>query len=254
MLLQREALIVFEALGIDTAGFHNTWLLTCYRIVLPFGPPRAWNVKVAQLHPTLCHPKDYIIHGILQARILEWIAVPFSRGSSQPRDRNQSPTLQVDSFPAEPQRKPKNTGVGSLSLLQEIYPTQESNQRLLHCRWILYQLSYQGSHQSLKDLKQLCSLRAKITKQSLTERVWVLGPPETLRDKEGTSGTSLAVQGLRLHASSASTAGIAGPSLVWELRSHMLHDAGRGGSGNLQHWVVRRAPSQLTVDCNVPGA
>ena len=144
--------------------------------------------------------------------------------------------------------------MGSLSLLQEIYPTQESNQGLLHCRLILYQLSYQGSHQSLKDLKQLCSLRAKITKQSLTERVWVLGPPETLRDKEGTSGTSLAVQGLRLHASSASTAGIAGPSLVWELRSHMLHDAGRGGSGNLQHWVVRRAPSQLTVDCNVPGA
>ena len=116
----------------------------------------------------------------------------------------------MDSFPAEPQGKPKNTGVGSLSLLQEIYPTQESNQGLLHCRWILYQLSYQGSHQSLKDLEQLCSLRAKITKQSLTERVWVLGPPETLRDKEGTSGTSLAVQGLRLHASSASTAGIAG--------------------------------------------
>ena len=41
--------------------------------------------------------------------------------------------------------KPKNTGVGSLSLLQGSFPTQESNQCLLHCRWILYQLSYLGS-------------------------------------------------------------------------------------------------------------
>ena len=39
----------------------------------------------------------------------------------------------------------QNTGVGSLSLLQGIFPTQESNQSVLHCRWILYQLSYQGS-------------------------------------------------------------------------------------------------------------
>ena len=49
------------------------------------------------------------------------------------------------SLPAEPQGKPKNTGVGSLSLLQWIFPTQESNQGLLHCRWILYQVNFQGS-------------------------------------------------------------------------------------------------------------
>ena len=55
-----------------------------------------------------------------------------------------SPALQADSLPAEPQGKPKNTGVDSLSLLQRIVPTQESNRGLLHCRWILYQLSYQG--------------------------------------------------------------------------------------------------------------
>ena len=46
---------------------------------------------------------------------------------------------------AEPQGKPKNTRVDNLSLLQRIFPIQESNQGLLHCRWILYQLSYQGS-------------------------------------------------------------------------------------------------------------
>ena len=44
------------------------------------------KVKVAQLCPALWDPMDYIVHGILRARILEWVAVPFSGGSSQPRD------------------------------------------------------------------------------------------------------------------------------------------------------------------------
>ena len=96
------------------------------------------KVKVTQSCQTLCDPMDYIVHGILQARILEWEAFPFSRGSSQPR----SPALQVDSLPAEPQGKPENTGVGSLSLLQRIFPTQESNRGLLNCMYILSQLSY----------------------------------------------------------------------------------------------------------------
>ena len=43
------------------------------------------KVKVAQSSPALCNPIDYTVHGILQARILEWVAVPFSRGSFQPR-------------------------------------------------------------------------------------------------------------------------------------------------------------------------
>ena len=86
-------------------------------------------------------------HGILQARILEWVAFPFSRGSSRPRDRTQVSLIAGDSLPAEPQGKPRNTGVGSLSLLQQIFLTQELNRGLLHCRWILYQLSpcYSGS-------------------------------------------------------------------------------------------------------------
>ena len=53
------------------------------------------------------------------------------------------PALQTDSLPMEPQGKPKNTGVGILSLLQWILLTQELNWGLLHCRRILYQLSYQ---------------------------------------------------------------------------------------------------------------
>ena len=68
-------------------------------------------MKVAQSCPTLCDPMDYTVHGILQARILEWVAFPFSRG---------------------------------------IFPIQGSNPGLLHCRWILYQLSHQGSPRILE--------------------------------------------------------------------------------------------------------
>ena len=56
-----------------------------------------------------------------------------------------SPALQVDYLLTELAGKPQNTRVGSLSLLQGIFLTQESNYGLLHCRWILYQMSYQGS-------------------------------------------------------------------------------------------------------------
>ena len=52
---------------------------------------REWvKVKVAQSCPTLCNPMGYTVHGILHARMLEWVAVPFSRGSSQHRDRTQT--------------------------------------------------------------------------------------------------------------------------------------------------------------------
>ena len=47
------------------------------------------KVKVTQLCPTLCHSMDYTAHGILQARMLDWVAFPFTRGSSQPRDQTQ---------------------------------------------------------------------------------------------------------------------------------------------------------------------
>ena len=64
------------------------------------------KVKIAQLCPTLREPTDYTIQGILQARTLEWVAFP---------------------------------------LLQGIFPAQGSNPSLPQCRWILYQLSHNGS-------------------------------------------------------------------------------------------------------------
>ena len=62
------------------------------------------------------------------------------------------PALQAYSLPAEPQGKPKNTGVGSLSLLQWIFWTQELNPCLQHCRQILYQLNCQGNADDCKDI------------------------------------------------------------------------------------------------------
>ena len=69
--------------------------------------------------------------------------MPFFRGSSQPRDRTQVLPVQAEILPTEPPGKPKNTAMGSLSLLQGIFQTQESNRGLLHGRQIVYQLSHQ---------------------------------------------------------------------------------------------------------------
>ena len=51
--------------------------------------PEELKMKVAQSCLTVGDPMDYTIHGILQARILEWVAFPYSRASSQPRDQTQ---------------------------------------------------------------------------------------------------------------------------------------------------------------------
>ena len=82
-----------------------------------------------------------------------WSGEPFPSPGNLPNSgiEPRSPALQVDSLPAEPQGKPKNTGVGSLSLLQGIFLTQELNQGLLYCRQIPYQLSYQGSPKEVCD-------------------------------------------------------------------------------------------------------
>ena len=92
---------------------RGVFLQASTTLVEPWRPNRStWKEKglVAQFWPALCNPMDYSppgssVHRVLQARILEWIAIPFSRWSSQPRDW---------------------TG-------------------LLHGRWLLYHLSHQGS-------------------------------------------------------------------------------------------------------------
>ena len=95
--------------------------------------------------PMDCGPPGSSVQGILQVKYLSGLPFPSPGDLPDPGIEPRSLTLQADSLPAEPPGKPKNIGVGSLSLLQGIFLTQESNQGCLHCRWILYQLSHQGS-------------------------------------------------------------------------------------------------------------
>ena len=91
-----------------------------------------------------------------------------------------SPILQVDSLLSEVPGKPMNALVGSLSLLKRIFQTQESNQGLLHGRWILCQLSYQGRHTFwLRIDKKLCRdhhtkscLDLCMTTNCVTQNAW----------------------------------------------------------------------------------
>ena len=86
---------------------------------------------------------ELTVHGILQTKILEWVAFPFSRDLPNTGVKSRSPTLQADSLLAEPPGKPKNTGEVSLSLLQgSSWPRNQTCVSCI-CRWILYQLTYQ---------------------------------------------------------------------------------------------------------------
>ena len=64
------------------------------------------KVKVAQSCLTLCDPMDYTVHGIVQARILEWVPFPSPRDLPNSGIKPRSPALQRDSLPVEPQGKP----------------------------------------------------------------------------------------------------------------------------------------------------
>ena len=119
-------------------GYYFTFLVFCCcslvgKSCLTFCDPRD------------CRPPGSSFYGISQAGIQKWVAISSSRGSSQPRDGNQVSCFAGRFFTSWAQGRPKNTGVGSLCLLQWIFPTQESTGGLLHCRRILYQMSYQGS-------------------------------------------------------------------------------------------------------------
>ena len=123
-------------------------------------------------------------HGLQPARLLgpwnspgqntEVDSIPFCRRSPNPGIEPRSLTLRTKSWPTESLGNPKNTGVGSLSLLQGIFWTQESNWCLLHCRQILYQLSYQGSTSSVQ----------------LLSRVWLFATPWTAAHQASLSITN----------------------------------------------------------------
>ena len=131
--VSREEGMVCKAGSIEARGRVRQATKVCAGSVVKVKATRSW--------PTLCDHVDYTVHGILWARILEWLPFPSPGDLPNPGLKPRSPTLEADSLPAEPQGKPENTGVGSLSLLKGIFLTQGSNQGLLPCRQILYQWS-----------------------------------------------------------------------------------------------------------------
>ena len=112
---------------------------------------QTWNVKATQSCLTLCNPMDYRVHGIHQARILEWVAFPFMRGSFQSRDGTQVSCTAGRFFTNWATREAQEywSGEPIPSLVDLLHPGIEPG--LLHCRWILYQLSYQGSLTDLEN-------------------------------------------------------------------------------------------------------
>ena len=100
--------------------------------------------------PTLCNlmdcsPPGLSVHGDSPGKSTEVGSIPPPGHLPNPGVESKSPALKVNSLSSEPPGKPKNTAVGSWSLLQGIFSTQELNQGLLLYMRILYQLNYQGS-------------------------------------------------------------------------------------------------------------
>ena len=103
----------------------------------------------------------WIIQSLEFSRPEYWSGSPFPSPGDLPTPgiEPRSPSLQADSLLAEPHGKPKNTGVGSLPLLQWIFLTQELNQGVLHCRQILYQWNYQGSPYMRVEGENQCAMK-----------------------------------------------------------------------------------------------
>ena len=143
---------IFPVQGLN---LHLLSLLCCRRI-LYLGKP--YNLICAvclvlsvQLRPTLCNPTNCsppgsTVHGDSPGKNTGVGCHALLHGSSQPRDRAQVSHMAGGFFTTwATRRSSRLTGVGSHSLLQGSFPTPELNQNLLHCRWILHQLSSQGS-------------------------------------------------------------------------------------------------------------
>ena len=121
----------FEIADLSTSQFpHVTFLKSV-----------SCSVMSDSLRPMACSPPGSSVHGILQARILEWVAMPFLRRSSQPRARTQvSPTLRVVSLPSEP---PGKLHVTSLSSFKYVLGWKQASW-LRGCR-IPWEVLWRGS-------------------------------------------------------------------------------------------------------------
>ena len=156
---------------------RERWLL----IYMLESPATSWQVKmkVTQSCLTLCDPVDCTVHGILQARTRDWVAVPSSRGSSRPRDRTQVSHIAGRVFTSWATREAQEYWSGSLSLLQGIFPIhyELSNRGLLHCTWFLSQMSHRGSPPSGRGWMIISDWQLSCPQQLIPWVQAVLGGP-----------------------------------------------------------------------------
>ena len=114
-----------------------------------------------------CSPPSSSVYGILQARILEWVAIQFSRGSSQPRDWTQVSCIAGRFFTIWATRETLYTGVGCHALLQGIFPTQRLNPGLPHALHVDSLLSESWGKPKNTGMGSLSLLQGNFTIQEL---------------------------------------------------------------------------------------
>ena len=168
------------------------------------------DVKVAQSCPTLCNPIVYTVHGILQARTLDWIAFPFSRASSQPRDWTQVSPIAGRFLTSWATREAQN----SMILAQNRHMNQWNRLESPEINPHAYNQSiFDKGSKNMQSLQQvvLGKLAAACKSMKLENTLmphtkinlkWL----KTLNIRHDT-GTSLAIQWLRLCASKAGSTG-----------------------------------------------
>ena len=121
-----------------------------FKTLRTYYPALVAQVMSDFLQPMNCNLPDSLFHGIFQARILEWVAISFFRGSSQTRDQNQTPALWTDSLPSESLGKAHSTGISWEK-------TPQGLQRTLQVSTVLYDLQREagftlinhGTHKAL---------------------------------------------------------------------------------------------------------
>ena len=133
--------------------------------------PKNVKVKVAPLCLTLCDPMDHPAFGILEARVLEWVAFPFSRGSSQPRDKTQVSCIAGIFFTSWVTRKAQEYWSGKPIPSPVDLSNPGTEQGLLHCKRILYQLGYQASPSSSPKQSDVRKLQALGSEYWLLEKL-----------------------------------------------------------------------------------
>ena len=133
----------------ECSHYHTIALISCTSKV------KENESEVTQSCPTLCNAwtvcslPSFSIHGIFQVRVLEWVAISFSRGSSQPRIKPGSPSLQADALPSEPPGKP-HASKGMLKILQA------ELQQYVNCELPVVQAGFKKARGTSDQITNIC--------------------------------------------------------------------------------------------------